>query len=149
MKIVPYSAEYESDCLRIFASNVGEFFAASEFEGYQSYLNQYATELPYFVVIESNEVIACGGYAMADGMATLSWGMVDRNHQGKSVGKYLLHYRLNALFNDFGEIPPTIDTSQKTRGFYEKYGFTLTGVVKNGYGDGLDKVYLVYNGNFS
>lgn len=149
MKIIHYNECFKDECLRVFKSNIGTFFASHEIQGYESYLGFHALKLPYFIVMKCNKVVACGGYAEANGMATLSWGMVDFNHHGKHIGKHLLVYRLNAIFNDFGSIPLTIDTSQKAQGFYEKHGFKLIEVITNGYGDGFDKVYMEYSGGFA
>ena len=148
MKIIRYKESFKDECLRVFKSNIGTFFAPHETKGYESYLGLFALKLPYFIVMKSNEVVACGGYAEAGGMATLSWGMVDYDHHGKSIGKHLLVYRLNAIASDFGNIPLTIDTSQQARGFYEKHGFKIIEVVPNGYGDGFDKVFMEYSGGF-
>jgi len=146
MKFVRYRAEHKQDCLNVFKSNMGRFFNANELENYESYLNRHARSLPYFVVIQNDEVVACGGYAVARGMATLSWGMVALQHHGKAIGNLLLLFRLKALQKDYGDIPLTIDTSQKTRSFFEKYGFEPTAIETNGYGGGLDKIIMEYRG---
>ena len=94
------------------------------------------------VVIDKDEVVACGGYDREDNIATLSWGMVECSRHGESIGKYLLLHRLNGIRKDYGSITVKIYTSQHTQGFYQKYSFVPTSVEKNGYKEGLDKVYM-------
>ena len=35
-----------------------------------------------------------------------------------------------------------LDTSQHTRGFFERWGFTAASVTPNGYGPGLDRIEM-------
>ena len=148
MKIVHYTTEYKEHCLSVFRSNIGPFFVLDELSRYEAYLRVHALNLAYFVVLKKNDVVGCGGYAKKDTITTLSWGMVERSHHGESIGKQLLLYRLKAIYNDFGNVPLSIDTSQQTQGFYQKYGFIPTKVEPDGYGKGIDKVYMEYHGDY-
>lgn len=146
MKIIRYQENYKDECLRVFRSNIGTYFAEWESSEFEEFLDAYAIKLPYFVVVDNDEVVACGGYYQKDGLAGLSWGMVERRHHGESIGKALLLHRLTCIEEEYGNITVEIDTSQLTQGFFEKYGFIPTKVEKDGYKPGLDKVYMTYKG---
>lgn len=144
MKIVQYKRKYRTACLNIFEGNIGRYFDVSEFEKFRKFLDSHALVLPYFVVLKDETIVACGGFATADGRASLSWCMVDSNYQRQSIGKRLLRYGLSLLQERHGNIPLSIDTSQIAQGFFEKFGFVPTKVVKDGCGKGLDRVYMDY-----
>ncbi len=50
---------------------------------------------------------------------------------------------LNAIKMKYPKSTINIDTSQFTKGFYEKLGFKIQVIEKDGYGPGLDKVLMV------
>lgn len=116
--------------MRIFNGNIGQYFAEWEIRDFEEFLDLYASKLPYFVVIDKDEVVACGGYDRENSIATLSWGMVECSRHGESIGKYLLLHRLNGIRKDYGSITVKIYTSQHTQGFYQKYSFVPTSVEK-------------------
>lgn len=147
MQIVRYTKENIDSCIKIFQSNVGKYFAEWEFAEFETFLNFQASKVPYFVGSDNDEIVACGGFEKHENSVTLIWGMVERSRHGEALGKMLLMYRLNRIFNELGKISVQIDTSQYTQGFYEKYGFIPTKVEKNGYKEGLDKVYMKFNWN--
>ena len=73
---------------------------------------------------------------------TLTWGMVQRDLQGQGYGKALTLYRLDAIKAEYDNVSVIIDTSQHTKGFYEKQGFVVQSIEKDGFDQGLDK-YLM------
>lgn len=142
-----YNKKFKKDCLHVFNSNVGKFFAAWEVEVFEHFLSDLSSEkntIPYFVFYHEKEIVACGGYEVKNGIGSLRWGMVQQSFHGKSIGKKLLKYRLDAMKKDSRLKKIEINTSHEAQGFYEKFGFKVTKVEKDGFKKGLDKVYMDY-----
>ncbi|MFA0813237.1 GNAT family N-acetyltransferase [Microbulbifer epialgicus] len=123
MKIVKYTHRYKEACITLFRSNSDKYFSDEELSEFEAYLNKDAGYKPYFIVLKNNEVIACGGYEKSGGVVGLCWGMVRRINHGQSIGTLLLEFRLESILEKYGDCKVSIDTSQHTKGFYEKYGF--------------------------
>lgn len=130
-------------CLAIFDSNVPEFFLQVERAEYAAYLR--ALPGPYLVLEDGRgAVVGCGGHAVRPGsrVADLCWGMVRRDLHGTGLGTTLAHARLEAALSDKSVGEVALNTSQHTRGFYERLGFNTVEVVRDGYGPGLDRCEL-------
>ena len=138
MEIKPYTKDRFKDCVEIFISNQDKFFADHELDQFKSYLSHEAFKTTYFVLLENNEVIGCGGYEKVEDEIILTWGMVQRDHHGQGYGKQLTIYRLNTIRSKYPNHKIKIDTSQFTKGFYEKLGFKVQNIIKDGYKPGLD-----------
>jgi N-acetylglutamate synthase-like GNAT family acetyltransferase len=138
----PYKTGDFSACMVIFDSNVPKFFAPEEREEFRQFLGTVNTkDKPYVVLVDNGHVIACGGITteIETRKASLTWGMVDEALHGKGLGTSLTQARL-ALAHanpDIDEL--TLATSQHTRGFYERFGFTVSNITVNGFGPGLDR----------
>jgi ribosomal-protein-alanine N-acetyltransferase len=149
MNIRLYQPKDKKACIEIFKSNMPRFFATSElpeFElwidalgvGKESHKGKGAEQ--YFVIEIMNEIVGCGGYAkISDDEVTLTWGMVAQSLHGKGVGKKLLEYRLDAIKSLFPTASVALDTTQFSYGFFEHLGFKITGIIKDFYGQGLDR----------
>ncbi|MCY1125993.1 GNAT family N-acetyltransferase [Frigidibacter sp. RF13] len=129
-------------CLSIFDGNLPDFFDPTERAEFIQFLHDTATwAAPYLVLEFDGLVIACGGLERAPGSrcAGLSWGMVDRPLHGTGLGTQLTEARL-ALARALPGIDEVIlSTSQHTRGFYERFGFAVTQITRDGFGQGLDR----------
>lgn len=139
IRVREYSPDDRSACLAVFDSNVPESFLPAERELFAAFLDDLPG--PYFVLAdEAGDVVACGGYAISTGTATadLCWGMVTRDRQGTGVGRWLVEIRLARIDADSSATDAALKTSQHTRAFYEKLGFTTTSVVRNGIAPGMD-----------
>ena len=128
-----------SACLATFDSNVPEFFVPTERAAFASFLA--ALPGPYLVVEETGEVVACGGYAVAPGTTTadLCWGMVSRARHQSGLGRLLLVARLKHIGADASVRDVALNTSQHTRGVYERLGFVVERVQPGSYAPGLDR----------
>jgi len=143
MEIQPYSATHFEQCVAIFISNIDKFFAEYELAEFRTFLDYAATSNTYYVVVEDDAVVACGGYEIFNEQMALTWGMVQRDLQGKGYGKTLTLHRLDAIKSGYKNTSVIIDTSQHTKGFYEKQGFVVQSIEENGFAQGLDKYYMV------
>lgn len=129
-------------CLTVFDSNVPRYFGTHERVGFSDYLGQPARCRDYLVVERHGRAVACGGLMMDDDFsAAFCWGMVERalHHQG--LGTLLTTTRL-AQARVLGARRVTLSTSQHTQQFYARHGFTITRVIADGHGPGLDAVEM-------
>ncbi|MDH7800746.1 MULTISPECIES: GNAT family N-acetyltransferase [unclassified Rhizobium] len=137
----PYAIKDEPACLAVFDSNVPHFFAVDERSQYVEFLASPVLEHFYLVLQARDAIVGCGGLqVMAEKKtAFFSWGMIAGDYHGKGLGRSLAEARLNQA-RSIPEIETiTLNTSQHTKGFYEKLGFTPTKVTPNAYAPGLDR----------
>jgi N-acetylglutamate synthase-like GNAT family acetyltransferase len=146
MNIRTYTVNDRDACLQILEGNTPEFFVPKDCDELANFLDNLPG--PYYIVEETGEVIACGGWAMDDDeIAVLTWGMVRHDLHRQGIGRVLLHHRLNAIREDGRANIVRIRTVQLVQGFYEHEGFKVTDVVPNGYGEGLDRVTMTLRRN--
>lgn len=136
-----YTAVDRDACLNVFDTNVPNFFAPEERAMFTAFLDGPVLKRPYLVLDTGKDIIACGGLKVLEtkGSAFLSWGMVARPCHGRGVGRMLTQARLNLARQTAGITTVTLNTSQHTKGFYEKFGFVPVKVTPNGYGPDLDR----------
>lgn len=122
----------------IFRSNIPKYFGADEESGLRDFLREGCEN--YFVAEIDGEIVASGGIALNDDdTVSLCWGMVRADHLGTGLGKTLTLFRIEKAVEKFGDRALVINTSQHTRGFYEKLGFALTEHTPDGFGAGIDE----------
>jgi [ribosomal protein S18]-alanine N-acetyltransferase len=148
--IRPYEVADKIFCIDAFNSNVPDFFAANEAEDFNNFLDNYTNQKQclqnkmttfYFVILVGNKIIGCGGYGdrFKNEHITLTWGMIHKAWHKKGFGKILLEFRIQVfkLNNKTGKI--SLDTTQHSQSFFAKFGFYVTKITKNFYGEGLDR----------
>jgi ribosomal protein S18 acetylase RimI-like enzyme len=138
-----YRAGDREACLAVFDTNVPKFFSRDERPRFASFLDHLPG--PYLVLTrEAGEIVACGGAALEPGgrVASLCWGMVSAELHGTGLGKLLLQKRIERVRRIPGVELLRLDTSQHTRGFYERFGFVTREIVENGYAARLDRCEL-------
>ena len=136
---------YEPDdftaCMKVFDSNSPKFFAPEERGRFSDFLQDFTSiSRSYFVLTLAESVVACGGLIVDDagGKASLEWGMVHRDFHKQGLGQLLTQSRLELARTNPRIKEVTIDTSQHSRGFYERHGFIVTSVKTDEFGPGLD-----------
>jgi len=142
MDVRPYSPADRAACLFVFDSNVPEFFGAQERAGFEKFL--HTPECAYFVMEMDDGIAGCGGFYVTENkaVARLVWGMVRREFHRKGLGRFLLLYRLHEIGQASGIERVEVSTSQLTAPFFASQGFKTTGVEKDGFGRGLDRVQM-------
>ncbi|HEY4364421.1 MAG TPA: GNAT family N-acetyltransferase [Bryobacteraceae bacterium] len=142
MEVRPYAPADRGACLAVFDSNVPEFFRSEERREFEDFLT--APKCPYFVMELAEGIAGCGGYCLTEEQtaARMVWGMVRRELHRKGLGRFLLLYRLHEIGALAGVQLVQLDTSQAAAPFFASQGFKVTGVVKDGYGAGLDRVSM-------
>ncbi|MEO9599355.1 GNAT family N-acetyltransferase [Parasphingorhabdus sp.] len=138
----PYALSDKQACLAIFDSNVPDFFDSTERPDFAGFLDGPDGE--YFIVEQEGAVIGCGGFAKEDrGQARFTWGMVSNRHHGEGLGRLLAEYRLRAMDDagDYAEVE--LFTTPIVAPFFEKLGFAIAQVDKDGFAPGMDKVQMI------
>ena len=144
MPIRPYQPADADACLSLFDSNVPEYFTPAERADFERFLQRDAQGCDYQVIEHDDRVVACGGLAIeADGVAVFCWGMVERSLHRQGFGRQLSLARLQQARQNPNAKRVELSTSQHTQDFYAQLGFSVTRVVANGHGPGLDAVEMV------
>ncbi|MCG2785412.1 MAG: GNAT family N-acetyltransferase [Anaerolineae bacterium] len=139
----PYQPADRAACLAIFDGNTPPFFDPSERPAFESFLERQPC--PFFVLEQSGQVVACGGYGKEpNGDIVLAWGMVQRDLHKHGLGSILLSKRIEKIIQSDPQAHIVIDTSQHSRAFFERQGFRVTGGAENYYGPGLHRVDMEY-----
>jgi ribosomal protein S18 acetylase RimI-like enzyme len=143
MNLRPYTTNDRSRCLEIFDLNCPRYFAYEERENLAEYLDH--PDGPYFILEnDEGQALGCGGYALeASGAASLVWGMIHPQWHRQGLGRFLAMYRLREISRQGGVQLVRMDTTEQSVGFYEKLGFRVIGVKKDGYAPGLDRIELI------
>ncbi|WP_129713983.1 GNAT family N-acetyltransferase [Pedobacter sp. SYP-B3415] len=154
MTLRPYEPADRPGCLRVFYSNVPEYFAPAEIDDFTAYIDDAAQrshhkesdwQHAYFVVSAAEDILACGGYAIHQPKAEawLTWGMVLHRQQRMGIGQKLLMYRLKAIFTACPGVTIHLDTTQLSYRFFERAGFQVTAINKDAYGPGYDRIDMI------
>ena len=117
-------------------------FHPSERPNYEDFLHHPGA---YYVLEHEGAVLGAGGWAReeSESMASLCWGLIAPDFQRRGLGRLLTMYRLREIGKVPGVTMVRLDTSQNSVGFYEKQGFRVVAVKKDGYAPGLDRIEMV------
>ena len=138
----PYTSEDKDACVEIFLSNTPRYFGVDEADEFRQFLE--TLPCAYFVATQNDEVVACGGhgYHGKKQAVVLAWGMVRADLHKHGLGIFMLVERLKQIYKDFGETLILIDTSQHSKGFFERCGFQVTEVTENYFAPGIHRVNM-------
>ena len=136
----PYIPDDKDSCINIFTSNTPNYFGVHELDDFRKFLD--TLPCPYYVVTRNDGVLACGGDGVDNKKNTivLAWGMARADLHKQGLGTFLLVERLKQIHRDFGETVVEIDTSQHSKGFFERFGFEAGSITENYYAPGLHRV---------
>jgi len=150
-KIKKYSTSDYDQCVNIFKSNIPEYFAKDELSDFQDYIKNISKTKDgwtdsFYILKRDKKLVGCAGLGLnkSKKIATLSWGMVDKNYHRNGIGTQLTNYRLNLLQSYKLDLKIRLDTSQHSYLFYEKFGFKIEDIEKDGYEKGMHKYNMVY-----
>ena len=143
MRIKPYKQKYFDNCVDIIESNTPKYILPIEHLAFKNYLLKKNKK--YFVLFNGFNLVACGGYGINDSQtkADLSWGLVHRKHHSQGIGSYLLRFRIENIKKKYPSVNIHLDTSQHTYKFFERFGFKVRKISKDGYGEGLDMYDMI------
>lgn len=144
ISIRPYNPADKAALLRLMDLNTPDYFAVSEKDDFQNYLEQ-EIEL-YFVITSQNQIVGCGGINCENEktIGIISWDIIHPDFQGKGFGKKLLQHRISKL-----KLIPLVQkiivrTSQSTFKFYQKQGFELLEIIPDYWAEGFDLYAMEY-----
>ena len=144
MLIRPYQSTDAEACMSLFDSNVPEYFAPAERAEFEQFLQRNAQGCAYQLIEQNGRVVACGGLSIrTDGVAGFCWGMVERSLHRQGFGRQLSLARLQQARQNPNVKHVVLSTSQHTQDFYAQLGFSVTRIVADGHGPGLDAVEMV------
>ena len=128
-----------------------EYFAKDELSDFQDYIKNISKTKDgwtdsFYILKRDKKIVGCAGLGLnkSKKIATLSWGMVDKNYHRNGIGTQLTNYRLNLLQSYKLDLKIRLDTSQHSYLFYEKFGFKIEDIEKDGYEKGMHKYNMVY-----
>lgn len=138
----PYEIADRADCLRIFDSNAPYDFLPEERIQFEQFVDRLPG--PYFVIVDGDDVVACGGYATGrlSGEVDICWTIVRRDRHGHGVGNFLLTTCVIEILSRDDCETVRLETSRRTQQFFERWGFRMVEVTPNGFGPGLDRVEM-------
>jgi predicted GNAT family N-acyltransferase len=154
MIVRAYCKDDHFACIEIFKSNTPKFFAENELNDFEFWLNgkdqnvlaYQNTQEEYFYVLEHDgSVKACGGMYLPknEQRINLVWGMVHSSMHLQGIGACLMQCRLDLANVLFPRIPITIDTTQHSSGFFEKFNFETVKTTEDFYANGLHRIDMV------
>jgi len=141
-----YNISFLELSLKLFRTNLSQFFDPSEEKLFKNYLMK--DKITYYLFFNPSDIlVASSGYEYENksNIITLTWGMVDQKFHNQGYGTYMTEYRLKKIATEFPNTNIALNTSQHTFRFYEKFGFEVIKITKNGYGNGLDKYDMILN----
>jgi ribosomal protein S18 acetylase RimI-like enzyme len=144
LRIRPYNIEDKSKLIEILKLNVPEYFAESEIEDLDNYLDDEIEQ--YFVAELNEEIVGAGGINFENDYKTgiISWDFMNPKFQGIGLGTNLLRYRIELLKSMKSIETISVRTSQLAYKFYEKNGFVLKEIKKDYWAKGFDMYKMIY-----
>ena len=134
----PYSLGDQEICLALFDSNCPEYFAPSERNDYEKFLN--SNPPGYEICIANGEIVGAFGLIEENvNQSRLDWILLNKNSQGSGIGSMIMS-RVLAQARDTNVAIILITTSHKVYNFFEKFGAIKVSEIENGLGPELHRV---------
>lgn len=145
MQIRPFQTSDTPRLLELLRLNTPEYFSPAEEKDLIYYLKNEIEQ--YFVLLENNKIIGCGGFNLSEDKKTgkISWDIFHPESQGKGFGTELTNYRIERIKEIKSIEKISVRTSQLAFRFYAKFGFELKEIVKNYWDKGFDLYHLEAN----
>lgn len=142
--IRPYQKSDFKEVMKVFETNVPEFFAESEHEDLIHYLKHEIED--YFILTQENRIIGAGGINYDDDQITarLSWDFLDKEIQHQGAGRLLTEHRIQYVQQNMAIQRLIVRTSQFAEGFYQKLGFIVKERTADYWAQGFDLVFMEY-----
>lgn len=131
-------------CIEIFNSNVPKYFKVKEEEDLRNWLTK-TQENPYYLMYSNEILVGCGGvfFDHSKKIAGFAWGIIHQDFHKKGFGRELSNFRLTILDQLAPNYLHELSTSQFTYIFFEKIGFQIESIQKDGWFKGMDKYYMI------
>lgn len=139
--LIKYTAANKAEVLKIFESNVPDFFEAFEREAFEDFLSKDLES--YYVLKEKEVLVGAGGYwAETASEARICWLMIHRDHHTKGFGAFMMNKFEDLIKREETYSKITLKTAQKTELFYKKLGYITTYFEKDHWAKGLDLYFM-------
>lgn len=139
----PFNKSYQTACVELFKSNLDGYFSPDEVLDFILFLENLTADQHYYVGLDGQDIVACGGWGENEKGYNLRWGMIDNQRHQKGLGSQLLEFRINKIYELYGGVNIYIKTSGKAHGFFEKFGFQVLEIIPDGIYEGIDEVQMV------
>lgn len=142
-----FNSQDREAILGLLRVNTPKYFAPEEEKDLSFYLDN---EIEYYYIIEFNgAMVGSGGFNFAGTQedCKISWDILHPDYQRKSLGSFLLNYRMEKLKSLKALKTVTVRTSQHAYQFYEKAGFELIEKVEDFWAKGYDLYKMEYRIN--
>jgi ribosomal-protein-alanine N-acetyltransferase len=142
LKLRPYTPEDKHALVALFDENRSPFFASYERDEFCEFLDQ--PEGNYHVAERDPHIVGCGGWTIYPNPTTaiLTWYVVARAAQRQGIGRALIEKCLQEIRAHPNLDKVILDTSQYSFPFFEKFGFGITEIKRDGTAPGLDTYWM-------
>ena len=140
ISFISYSPGHKAACLALFDANCPEYFSPGERSDYESFLEANSTA--YELCFVRGRVAGAFGLMGNDPtQRSLNWILLGPTSQGRGIGAAIMEriiLKAKAAMVD----TISIDASQKSAPFFEKFGAVEINRTENGWGPGLHRVEM-------
>lgn len=142
MTIEKYNPIDKFECIKVFESNMPQFFLEQELTDFQNWIGQ--NDCPDFYVLKKDEtIIGFGGFYLELKKARLVYGVIDRRYQNKGHGTRLLDYRIQQIKEKDKDLAIGLEATALNYKFFEKLGFKIIEIVPYYYYSTIDKYDMI------
>jgi len=136
--IRPYKSIDEASLLEIFKLNTPQNFDNRELKDFQEYLEQKGDT--YLTIEVNNKIVGGAGYYVneRDNSGRITWIFFDPNYSGQGLGMQVVDHCLTQLRKNNRVEKFIVTTSQLAFKFFEKFGYNISRIEKDYWGEGLD-----------
>ena len=143
VEFIPFEKKYIGKCVALFESNLTGYFSPEEVKDFVSFLENLTSEDHYYLGLLDERIVACGGWDKQPKGYYLRWGIIDNQRHQQGLGRQLLQFRIDKIYQLFGNVDIYIKTSDKAHGFFKKFGFEVCKVIANGIFEGIDEYQML------
>ena len=142
MELRDFSEADKSECLDVAKSNIPYYFSEDDFIEFEKWFNNQDCKNLYVLIIE-NKVIGIGGFYYQNNQARLIYGLIHKNYHKQNYGSLLIEHRIKKIKEINSSIDISLETTEKTYKFFEKFGFKTTSITPKFYYGIFDKHEMV------
>ncbi len=134
----PYKTVDKEDLIALFKLNAPKYFDKKEVKDFEDYLEHKGET--YLTIELKNEIIGGVGYFVneSDKSGRITWIFFNPQYSRLGLGRKAVEYCLTLLRKDRQVEKFVVTTSQFAYKFFEKFGYHITRIKKDYWGEGLD-----------
>jgi len=144
IKLRAFSETDRSKCIDIAKSNIPYYFSKEDFIEFNSWIDNHNCKNLYVLMIE-NKVIGIGGFYFQNNQARLIYGLIHNNYHKQKYGSLLIEHRIKKIKEINSSIEISLEITEKTYKFFEKFGFKTASITPKFYYGVFDKYEMILN----